>query len=185
MFRLVPDQVRFVEIPSSNWAGSDTTESMLIGSRCLSAPSSRSSDGSSKLPRVNAAMSGASWRGTAAANAMRHRTPGNSAKRLEAARWRLPPRRTQLLFLLLLMKHSSARRFDGGRSRSSRGKRIGGAQADAEWPRRSLRVDEAKIDALVDLAGEFLVAKNGLSHLARRVKRTAWARPRACRAASI
>ena len=35
---------------------------------------------------------------------------------------------------------------------------------------RSLRVDEAKIDALVDLAGEFLVAKNGLAHLAKRVE---------------
>jgi two-component system chemotaxis sensor kinase CheA len=31
-------------------------------------------------------------------------------------------------------------------------------------------VDEAKIDALVDLAGEFLVAKNGFAHLAKRVE---------------
>ena len=35
---------------------------------------------------------------------------------------------------------------------------------------RSLRVAEAKIDALVDLAGELLVVKNGFAHLARRLE---------------
>ncbi len=33
---------------------------------------------------------------------------------------------------------------------------------------RSLRVDEARIDALVNLAGELIVAKNGLAHLAKK-----------------
>ena len=35
---------------------------------------------------------------------------------------------------------------------------------------RSLRVDEAKIDALLDLAGELLVVKNGFAHLAKGVE---------------
>ena len=35
---------------------------------------------------------------------------------------------------------------------------------------RSLRVDELRIDALVDIAGEFLVVKNGFAHLARRAE---------------
>ena len=42
---------------------------------------------------------------------------------------------------------------------------------------RLLRVDEAKIDALVNLAGELIVAKNGLAHLARKV-RDEFERPR-------
>ena len=33
--------------------------------------------------------------------------------------------------------------------------------------RRSLRVDEAKIDALINLAGELIVRKNGFAHLAK------------------
>jgi two-component system chemotaxis sensor kinase CheA len=37
-------------------------------------------------------------------------------------------------------------------------------------PSRSIRIDEAKIDALFNLAGELIVAKNGLAHLARRVE---------------
>ena len=35
---------------------------------------------------------------------------------------------------------------------------------------RALRVDEAKIDALIDLAGELIVAKNGIAHLAKRLQ---------------
>jgi two-component system, chemotaxis family, sensor kinase CheA len=35
---------------------------------------------------------------------------------------------------------------------------------------RSLRVDEAKIDALINLAGELIVRKNGLAHLAKRAE---------------
>jgi two-component system, chemotaxis family, sensor kinase CheA len=38
---------------------------------------------------------------------------------------------------------------------------------------RGLRVDESKIDALVDLAGELLVVKNGLAHLAKRTEQEA------------
>ena len=42
---------------------------------------------------------------------------------------------------------------------------------EAERPAsRALRVDEGKIDALVNLAGELIVAKNGISHLARRLQ---------------
>ncbi|AMN40460.1 chemotaxis protein CheA [Rhodoplanes sp. Z2-YC6860] len=35
---------------------------------------------------------------------------------------------------------------------------------------RSIRVDESRIDALVDLAGELLVVKNGFAHLAKRAE---------------
>ena len=35
---------------------------------------------------------------------------------------------------------------------------------------RSLRVDESRIDALVDMAGELLVVKNGFAHLAKRAE---------------
>ena len=48
------------------------------------------------------------------------------------------------------------------------------AQASPAQPARSasrsLRVDEARIDALVDMAGELLVVKNGFAHLARRAE---------------
>ena len=45
-----------------------------------------------------------------------------------------------------------------------------GASPSAVRPAlRLLRVDESRIDALVNLAGELIVAKNGLAHLARKV----------------
>ena len=50
----------------------------------------------------------------------------------------------------------------------------GEAQASPAQPARSasrsLRVDESRIDALVDMAGELLVVKNGFAHLARRAE---------------
>ena len=50
------------------------------------------------------------------------------------------------------------------------GRRGGSGFALSQSPppaRRLLRVDELKIDALVDMAGELLVVKNGFAHLAR------------------
>jgi len=47
----------------------------------------------------------------------------------------------------------------------------GSPAAEAERPAgRSLRVDESKIDALVNLAGELIVQKNAFAHLAKRVE---------------
>ena len=40
---------------------------------------------------------------------------------------------------------------------------------ECQFGSRSLRVDELKIDALLDLADELVVVKNGFAHLAKRV----------------
>lgn len=51
------------------------------------------------------------------------------------------------------------------------GNRPGGVTANADRPtERVLRVSETKIEALVNLAGELVVAKNALTHSARRVE---------------
>lgn len=53
----------------------------------------------------------------------------------------------------------------------SDGKRPDGfPQLPARAASRALRVDESKVDALVDLAGELLVVKNGLAHVAKRAE---------------
>jgi len=44
---------------------------------------------------------------------------------------------------------------------------------DGSATRRSLRVDEARIDAIFNLSGEMIVARNGLMHLARRMEQAA------------
>jgi two-component system chemotaxis sensor kinase CheA len=41
---------------------------------------------------------------------------------------------------------------------------------------RILRVDAARVDAIVDIAGELIVAKNGLAHLVAQAATEAWAR---------
>lgn len=66
--------------------------------------------------------------------------------------------------LLLASLEAIAEQLLGSRSRAPSENKDGSAA------RRSLRVDEAKIDAIFNLSGEMIVARNGLGHLSRRME---------------
>jgi two-component system chemotaxis sensor kinase CheA len=166
IFRLVPDQVSFFEIPP--------------GAIELAADTKAIADQPSVfvravieeqrlLIRATKGERGDAGRFLAAArtsaNALRHAGQGHLAERLQvagagAAATGDP---APLLFAIDEALLALAAKADERPGESAVG------QSDGSHS-RSLRVDEAKIDALVDLAGEFLVAKNGFAHLAKRVE---------------
>ena len=105
----------------------------------------------------------------AAANALRHVGLGETAERVERAGAAAISQSNPTPLLTAL----------DGIQRSLLDQPISGADGNATEPRRQgaaqpaarlLRVDEAKIDALVDLAGELLVVKNAFAHLAKRIE---------------
>ena len=169
IFRLVPDQVRIVELPAATLRPdstvpldrSDLIHSILREQQKVLEASSAKQDLAGRVERPRAAppmpcapASGATWRSKSTAparlplrRAIRGRCRPRSRRR--SRHWpasRSPPSRLALLPGL-------AAAPDGAAARPAL---------------RLLRVDEARIDALVNLAGELIVAKNGLAHLARK-----------------
>jgi two-component system chemotaxis sensor kinase CheA len=59
---------------------------------------------------------------------------------------------------------------NGGGNGAANGAGNGGGDTAGHGPARTLRVDQAKIDLLMNLIGEMVVAKNGLPFLARRAE---------------
>ena len=166
IFRLVPDQVRFFEIaPSTIELVADTKEITDQPSVFVRAviEEQRLLIHAIKGERGDAGRFLAAAR--ASANALRHAREDNLAERFQpagagaAATGDPAPLLSAIDEALLAL----AAKADEGPEASAV------EQSDGSHS-RSLRVDEAKIDALVDLAGEFLVAKNGLAHLAKRVE---------------
>ena len=165
VFRLVPDQVRFAEIPADvmqtgvgNVGITSDQETALF--RAII-------DEQRELIRAAKTERGDSGRlrsaARTAANAFRCRDHANWGERIEAAG--VVAARTADQALLLGVIDEALVALDEnetGEAEDPIFARSGVAQS------RSLRIDEAKIDALVDLAAEFLVAKNGLAHLAKR-----------------
>jgi two-component system chemotaxis sensor kinase CheA len=171
IFRLVPDQVRIFDVPSSALrpepsARGDADTATLVWTvveeqrRMLRAPGR----GGDTVGRIGAAA-------RAAANALRHGGRLELAERVELAGATATSQEdaADLLFTLdevLDQPSPHARTADGEVARSGElaGPAIEGPERSAG---RSLRVDESKIDALINLAGELIVVKNGFAHLAR------------------
>ncbi|HEY4407610.1 MAG TPA: chemotaxis protein CheA [Xanthobacteraceae bacterium] len=176
IFRLVPDQVRIVEVPAEalrpgqEMAAAAGDSSGLIRSIIAEQQASiRASSGEEDFAgRVGAAA-------RSAANALRHGRRGDWAERIELAGAAALSQRDAASLLSALDEalasmrdHSAA---DDHASVSEPADSPAG-EAAARPALRLLRVDEVKIDALVNMAGELIVAKNGLAHLARRVQDT-------------
>jgi two-component system, chemotaxis family, sensor kinase CheA len=156
LFRLVPDQVRIVEIPLD---AAPTDQAALVRSvleeqtRLLGTVGGR---------QDHAGRIGSATR--TAANALRHGGQNDWADRIENAGASAVSQSNPALLVSVIEGVLSAL--------------VSARLEDVQTPEsnapvrtdRLLRVDESKIDALLDLAGELLVVKNGFSHLAKRIE---------------
>jgi two-component system, chemotaxis family, sensor kinase CheA len=165
IFRLVPDQVRIAEIaladaaPQVQGAGKDDATALLkriIEEQRHMLLAAQAPDG--RAGRIGSAA-------RVAVNALRHAGLADWADGIERAgtvalaKAEPPPLLAALDEVLRHVAEPAA--AVGGESE---------VRAPARAAARVLRVDEAKVDALVDLAGELLVVKNGLAHLAKRAE---------------
>ena len=174
IFRLVPDQVEIFEIllepfslePGAQVQAGDAialVSAVIEEQRKVLEATSESDDRSGRI--------GAAAR--VAANALRHLQRVDFATRVELAE-KTATARAEVAPLLSVLAETvaalgsapgPAERDDAESDRSSATK-IDDLGRSAS---HSLRVDEARIDALFNLAGELVVAKNGMAHLAKRV----------------
>jgi two-component system chemotaxis sensor kinase CheA len=173
IFRLVPDQVRIIDVPSSalpaepaNRRDADMgalVRTVVEEQRRMLRVGSGVGEG---IGRIRAAA-------RVTANAFRHDRRQDLAERIEVAGASAASRGdvSDLLLLLdeILDQPPTARIADGEVARL--GEPAGStAEGSERFARRPLRVDESKIDALINLAGELIVAKNGLAHLVKRLE---------------
>jgi two-component system chemotaxis sensor kinase CheA len=171
VFRLVPDQVRIIDIPPEALrlvpAYGEDAAGLLRAvvdeqRRILRLPSA----GEEFAGRVGSA-------GRAAANALRQGQRSHLAEQIDLAKTAALAHRDAGPLLSALDETLAALGTDlsTGDGEPAAAPEQPGSQTDqAQRPAsRSLRVDESKIDALFNLAGELIVAKNGFAYLARRV----------------
>jgi two-component system chemotaxis sensor kinase CheA len=160
VFRLVPDQIRIVEIPAAALApvaaeprdDGDLVAAIIDEQRQMlrAAPAGKGLSG-----RIAAAA-------RVAANALHH------VRRLEliggieraAASAGAEPLLVALDAALLALRQGGAPASDGEAA----------AEPGARAASRSLRVDEGRIDTLVNLAGELTILKNAFTHLTKRAE---------------
>jgi two-component system, chemotaxis family, sensor kinase CheA len=174
IFRLVPDQVRIVEVPLEAWrreerVGDDEATASLV--RAVIEEQRQmlhiSDQGEDAFGRIGAAT-------RAAANALRYHRKADMAERMERA-GALASSQGNAAPLVSVLDAA----FEALAPASSDADGVRGASIEPPVApttgepdrsgRRSLRVDESKIDALVNLAGELIVVKNGFAHLAKRL----------------
>jgi two-component system, chemotaxis family, sensor kinase CheA len=176
IFRLVPDQVRIIELPLAAVrlerglrAGDGDTAGLIRAVIEEQREVLRFSDQSEEdlVGRIGAAA-------RAAASALRHGLLADLAEHVELASAAALARRDATL-LLAAIDSALASLAGGLPAAEAAGALVSGSAGlpadEAERSAsRSLRVDESKIDALVNLAGELIVAKNAFAHLAKRVE---------------
>jgi two-component system, chemotaxis family, sensor kinase CheA len=171
IFRLVPDQVRIAHVPVEALPRehaiqtSDGTDDLV---RAVIEEQRRILGVSDPARADFAGRIGAATR--SAANALRYRLKAELAERIEGAGSAAIQQKNLMLLLSALdeaLAVSAGLPDAGAGPASPAGPRTDGAGLAGA---RSLRVDETKIDALVNLAGELIVAKNSFAHLARRAE---------------
>jgi two-component system chemotaxis sensor kinase CheA len=156
LFRLMPDQVRIVEIPldAPPLDQAELVQSILEEQKRVLGVT----QGREDLPgRIGSAT-------RVVANALRHGKRNDWAERIESAGASAVSQSNPALLLTGIEAALSELAAGGtGKFRASENE----APARAS---RLLRVDESRVDALLDLAGELLIVKNGFAHLAKRME---------------
>jgi two-component system, chemotaxis family, sensor kinase CheA len=171
IFRLVPDQVQIVSVPLEALAATSPVDNdagltlvrAVIDAQCdLLGISGRTDD--------FAGCTGAAAR--AAANALHHADrPELADTVLRAGAMALARNDPAPLLTALEQARGELADIRSTAVAGDRGGPSAGAASTAERPaERVLRVSEAKIDALVNLAGELVVVKNALAHSAKGVE---------------
>jgi two-component system chemotaxis sensor kinase CheA len=171
IFRLVPDQVRISKIPVEalpiSAAGANGGNELLIG-RVIEAQAELL-----RFPNRNddfAGCIGAAAR--SAANALRHGNHLQVAESVESAKAVALSElnATPLLVALDQALISIGKAQPLATAEDVDVVAVASGDASQRQAERVLRVSEAKIEALVNLAGELVVAKNALAHSAKRVE---------------
>ncbi len=171
VFRLVPDQVRIIELrpessPAAAEPGRGEDDAIAVVRAIIDEQVQVLSVSGS--PESYAGCVGSVVR--AAVNALRYAGSENWTEQIERAGATAKRESNSGALLAILHEARDALTatpafFDAeSEAIDASGRSESGAVA------RSLRVAEAKIDALVDLAGELLVVKNGFAHLTRRLE---------------
>ena len=175
IFRLVPDQVKIFEIPLEPFSleagaqvqGSEAIElvrAIIEEQRKVLGAAPENDDWSGRT-RATARV---------AANALRHLQRTDLVTQVELAEKTASASAEVAPLLSVLAETLAALGSAPGLDESddAASDRSSAARIDdlGRSTSHSLRVDEARIDALFNLAGELIVAKNGIAHLARRVE---------------
>lgn len=165
VFRLVPDQVSIVALPSGFYqspspaSSDDATALASLVIREQAELLRAGGDGESLAGRTGSAI-------RATIGALRHSDREDLISAVEQVGM-VPGAPANAADLLVVIEDTLRSLMTAGERPA--GSSIGdGAPASPSASRvqnRSLRVDETRVDALVDLAGELLVATNGLAHL--------------------
>jgi two-component system chemotaxis sensor kinase CheA len=156
LFRLMPDQVRIVEIPLDAPPGDRAAlvQSIVEEQKRVLAAGQGREDHAGRIGSATRVL----------ANALRHSRRNDWAERIESAGASALSQSNPALLLPAIERVLSALAPSG----------VGEFYTpDSEAPARAsrlLRVDESKINALLDLAGELLIVKNGFAHLAKRME---------------
>ena len=167
IFRLVPDQVRIVNL---TWEAlrREVAGDVAVLIRSVLAEQLEMLKAAPRNRHLIGRLGAAA---RTAANALHHGLRADLAAQIELARTAALSKGDTALLLSAIEKAlesfagNSAPAGDGPATKPAAAQ---GAVAHATV--RSLRVDEARIDALVNLAGELIVAKNSLAHLAKKVQ---------------
>ena len=162
IFRQVPDQVRIITVPrdavrapQEASAASRTIVDMVIGEQCAMLRAAGAPAG--LAGRIGAAARSAS-------NALRHAGLDQVAATIAEAGAIAQESRSAETLIAALERASS--------DIAGRAQQAGDAAAAThdDAASRWVRVPEARVDALINLAGELMVLKNSFAHLARRVE---------------
>ena len=156
LFRLVPDQVRIVEIPldAPPLDRAALVQSVVEEQRRVLGAGQGREDHPGRIGSATRVV----------ANALRHGRRSDWVERIESAGAAAVSQSNPALLLSVI---------EGALSELAPGGIGEFPTPDSEAPARAsrlLRVDESKIDALLDLAGELLIVKNGFAHLAKRME---------------
>ncbi|ABD90129.1 chemotaxis protein CheA [Rhodopseudomonas palustris] len=166
LFRLQPDQVRIVAlspqmlVPAAPSQGATRVSDLVRGmieeqARVLAAPA----EAADLVGRIGAAS-------RVAANALRHDGLGDAAAQVEAAAAEAAAQADAAPLQRCLARFLAADTAPAAAA-ASQPEPVGESAAGGRGS-RTLRIDEARIDALVNLAGELTLVKNGFAHLAKR-----------------
>jgi two-component system, chemotaxis family, sensor kinase CheA len=170
IFRLVPDQVRIIDVPMDRFRFRQSTGVDEIGSaaliRAVIAEQRRIVDVSDRSEDFTGRIGAAA---RVAANAMRHDVRIDLAEKIERAGAAATRERNAKPLLSILDEIIESPRAEGEKAKTG-GQGSGRAEVERvaeHW----VRVEESRIDTLVYLAGELLVVKNSFGHLATRIER--------------
>ena len=175
IFRLVPDQVRIVQVPLAALRlqrvrpaqGNDTAGLIRIVIEEQRHVLRVADHGEDMAGRVGAVS-------RTAANALRHGHRPDLAERIERASAGAPSERNAAALVSALEQTLESLVSDVPTADPEIAAALGPARSPMDESgrpaSRALRVDEGKIDSLIGLAGELIVAKNGIAHFVKRLQ---------------